>query len=105
MSTMRKKARENEDLPLPVLPQIPTWKRKEFEFISISRRQTNRPVHYRRPVRYFLGASRLCHLLPWADVCVDIFEHGLQRGVVADAQVLDLDLSLPGPAVGDLRHS
>lgn len=36
---------------------------------------------------------------------VDIFEHGLQRGIVSDAQVLDLDLTVLGPTVGDLRHS
>lgn len=28
MSTMRKKAREKEDFPLPVRPQIPIWKER-----------------------------------------------------------------------------
>lgn len=45
------------------------------------------------------------YLLAGADVCIDVFEHRLQGGVVSDTQVLDLDLSLPGPAVRDLRHS
>lgn len=45
------------------------------------------------------------YLLPGADVYVDIFEHRLQRGVVPHAQVLDLDLSLLGPAVRDLRRT
>ncbi|KAG7244489.1 hypothetical protein INR49_030141, partial [Caranx melampygus] len=31
-------------------------------------------------------------------------DHRLQRGIVSDAQVLDLDLSLSGPALRDLRH-
>lgn len=45
------------------------------------------------------------HLLPRADVCIDIFEHRLQGGIVSDTQVLDLDLSVLRPAVGNLRHS
>lgn len=45
------------------------------------------------------------YLLPRADVCIDIFEHRFQCCVVPHAQVLDLDLSLSGPAVRDLIHS
>lgn len=45
------------------------------------------------------------YLLPGVDVYVDVFEHWLQRGVISDAQILDLDLSLSGPAVRDLRLS
>lgn len=99
MSTMRKKAKEKEDLPLPVLPQIPTWK------------QTKTHHDHQHLITDLLHFSRFNtqvssgYLLPRADVRIDIFEHGLQRGVVSDAQILDLDLSLSGPAVGDLRHS
>lgn len=49
--------------------------------------------------------TQFSYLLSWADVCVDIFEHRLQGSVISDAQILDLDLSLSGPAVRDLRHS
>lgn len=45
------------------------------------------------------------YLLTRADMCVDIFEHRLQRGVITNAQILYLDLSLSGPAVRNLRHS
>ena len=38
-------------------------------------------------------------------MCVDVLQDGFERGVVAHAQILDLDLSLPGPAVGDLGRS
>lgn len=44
------------------------------------------------------------YLLPRADVCIDIFEHWLQRGIVSDTQILDLDLSVSGPAIRNLRH-
>ena len=42
------------------------------------------------------------HLLPGVDVGVDVLEDGLQHGVVAHAQVLDLDLSRLGPVFRDL---
>lgn len=45
------------------------------------------------------------YLLTRADMCVDIFEHRLQCGVITNAQILYLDLSLSGPAVRNLRHS
>lgn len=45
------------------------------------------------------------YLLTRADMCVDIFEHRLQRGVITNAQILYLDLSLSGPAVRNLRRS
>lgn len=45
------------------------------------------------------------YLLPRADVCVDIFEHRLQGGVIPDAEVLDLDLAMLRPAVRNLRYS
>ena len=38
-------------------------------------------------------------------MCVDVLQDGFERGVVAHAQILDLDLSLPGPAVWDLGRS
>lgn len=54
---------------------------------------------------YLVLTPQFGYLLPRADVRVDIFEHRLQRGVVSDAQILDLDLSLSGPAIRNLRHS
>lgn len=45
------------------------------------------------------------YLLTRADMCIDIFEHRLQCGVITNAQILYLDLSLSGPAVRNLRHS
>lgn len=45
------------------------------------------------------------YLLPRADVRIDVLEHRLQRGVVSHAQVLDLNLAVLRPAVGNLRHS
>ena len=38
-------------------------------------------------------------------MCVDVLQDGFERGVVAHAQILDLDLTLPGPAVRDLGRS
>lgn len=59
------------------------------------------------PFRSPLGfkSQHVGYLLPRADVRVDIFEHRLQGGVVSDTQVLDLDLSVLRPAIGNLRHS
>lgn len=34
MSTMRKKAREKEDFPLPVRPQMPIWKEKSSHTVG-----------------------------------------------------------------------
>lgn len=45
MSTMRKKASEKEDLPLPVLPQIPTCGEKPMVSLSASRRPHAGLVH------------------------------------------------------------
>ena len=47
--------------------------------------------------------GRSLHLLSWVDVGVDVFEDRLECGVVADAQVLDLNLSLLRPVVRHLR--
>lgn len=50
-------------------------------------------------------ASR-CHvnyLLSWCDVGVDVFEDGLEHGIVAHPQVLDLYLTALGPVLGHLR--
>lgn len=51
------------------------------------------------------GPSRLPvnYLLSWCDVGVDVFEHRLEHGIVAHAQVLDLDLTTLGPVVRHLR--
>lgn len=54
---------------------------------------------------FSLKTQHFGYLLPWADVCIDIFKHRLQRGVVSDTQILDLDLSMLWPAIRDLRHS
>lgn len=42
------------------------------------------------------------YLLAGFDVGVDVLEHRLEHGVVAHAQVLDLDLSVLGPVLGYL---
>lgn len=42
------------------------------------------------------------YLLAGFDVGVDVLEHRLEHGVVAHAQVLDLDLAVPGPVLGYL---
>lgn len=42
------------------------------------------------------------YLLAGFDVGVDVLEHWLQHGVVAHAQVLDLDLAVLGPVLGYL---
>lgn len=34
MSTMRKKAREKEDFPLPVRPQMPIWKERSSHAVG-----------------------------------------------------------------------
>ena len=35
MSTMRKKAREKEDFPLPVRPQIPIWREGRYTVVAV----------------------------------------------------------------------
>lgn len=42
-------------------------------------------------------------LLSWRDEGVDVLEHWLQGAVIAHAQVLDLDLPLVWPVLGDQR--
>lgn len=54
--------------------------------------QSRRPS--RCPVNY---------LLSWCDVGIDVFEDRLEHGIVAHAQVLDLDLATLGPVLGHLR--
>lgn len=49
--------------------------------------------------------NTICYLLPRTDVCIDIFEHRLQCGIISDTQILDLDLSMSGPTIWDLRHA
>lgn len=51
------------------------------------------------------GPSRLPanYLLSWCDVGVDVLEDRLEHGIVAHAQVLDLDLTTLGPVVRHLR--
>lgn len=43
------------------------------------------------------------YLLPWCDVGIDVFEDGLEHGIVAHPQVLDLYLTVLGPVLGHLR--
>lgn len=43
------------------------------------------------------------YLLSWCDVGIDVFEDGLQIGIIAYAQVLDFDLTTLGPVLGHLR--
>lgn len=43
------------------------------------------------------------YLLAWLDVGVDVFEHWFEHGIVAHTQVLDLDLTVPGPVLRHLR--
>lgn len=52
MSTMRKKAKEKEDLPLPVLPQIPTWKQTKSK--SSLSHNTQSVSQYHRLIHHFL---------------------------------------------------
>lgn len=96
MSTMRKKAKEKDDFPLPVLPQIPTWKHITVRGLT--------PLPLPLPLSH-TGPEASSYLLSRADVRVDISEHRLQRGVVTDAQILDLDLPLLRPAIRHLRGS
>lgn len=43
------------------------------------------------------------YLLSWCDVGIDVFEDRLEHGVIAHAQVLDLNLTALGPVLGHLR--
>lgn len=70
----------------------------------ITNTQSIKPIRSILFKQYSL-AFMFSYLLSGADVCVDVFQHRLQRGIVSDAQVLDLDLSLSGPALRYLRHS
>lgn len=68
--------------------QISRWFMRFHEATGRSRRPSRIHVNY---------------LLSWCDVGIDVFEDRLEHGIVAHAQVLDLDLTTLGPVLGHLR--
>lgn len=106
---MLKKAKDSEDLPLPVRPQIPTWRGGDRELKHLRRRRASGRVSTPDLSRHNTLHSPITkpegqnYLLARLDVGVDVLEHGFEHGVVAHAQVLDLDRSIPRPRLGHLR--
>lgn len=48
-----------------------------------------------------MGSPTPADLLSWGDEGIDVLQHGLQGAVIAHTQVLNLDLPLVWPVLGD----